>query len=263
MLKKILSLFGFEIIREGTARRLRENEEKMLERPLLFLSGLPLAQVGPAWENLAKSKSQIWQDIFVLAFLGFKRGGFFVEFGATNGVELSNTYLLEKEFGWTGILAEPGRLWHSSLRENRTSIIDTRCVWVSSNESLEFVEAAELSTIKSFSESDGHADARQDGAIYCVPTVSLEELLSNHDAPMDIDYLSIDTEGSEFDILRSFDFSKYHIRIITCEHNYQANREAIYELLTKNGFHRVLENVSQWDDWYIHESVLNEGERSS
>src|SRR5450631_2035857 len=49
---------------------------------------------------LAQSKSQLRQDLFVLTMLDFKRNGYFVEFGATNGSDLSNTYLLEKSFGW-------------------------------------------------------------------------------------------------------------------------------------------------------------------
>jgi hypothetical protein len=53
------------------------------------------------------SQSQYKQDIFVLTQLGFKRNGYFAEFGATNGLELSNSYLLERQFGWSGILAEP------------------------------------------------------------------------------------------------------------------------------------------------------------
>src|SRR6056297_216441 len=63
-------------------------------------------------ENLNFSKSQLRQDLFVLSELGFKQHGFFVEFGATNGIDLSNTYLMEARFGWNGILAEPARLWH-------------------------------------------------------------------------------------------------------------------------------------------------------
>lgn len=52
-------------------------------------------------------QSQASQDVFALVANGFKRGGYFVEFGATNGKSISNTYVLEKEFGWTGIVAEP------------------------------------------------------------------------------------------------------------------------------------------------------------
>lgn len=250
--------FGLEVIRKSTALRLRSAEARKnsLERDLLLLSGLPPEQVVSALRALGGSRSQIRQDIFVLAFSGFRRGGYFVEFGATNGVDLSNTYLLEQEFGWSGILAEPGKVWHSNLRDNRASIIDTRCVWASSNETLSFVEVGKISTIESFRNCDDHAELRKAGATYPVTTVSLSDLLKEHNAPTDIDYLSIDTEGSEFDILNSFDFSKYQIRVITCEHNYQPNREAINELLVLNGFHRVLENVSMFDDWFVHDSVL-------
>jgi hypothetical protein len=52
---------------------------------------------------LRSSKAQLRQDIFVLNELNFKRDGYFVEFGATNGVDLSNTYLLEKGYNWKGI----------------------------------------------------------------------------------------------------------------------------------------------------------------
>ena len=65
-----------------------------------------------------KCKSQLGQEIFALIENDFKRDGFFVEFGATNGLELSNTHLLEKEFGWTGILAEPAKTWHEDLYKN-------------------------------------------------------------------------------------------------------------------------------------------------
>lgn len=45
----------------------------------------------------------------MLSELDFKRDGFFVEFGATDGFQGGNTYLLEKEFGWRGIVGEPAR----------------------------------------------------------------------------------------------------------------------------------------------------------
>lgn len=204
-------------------------------------------------ELLAKSKSQLRQDLFVLSELNFKRGGFFVEFGATNGVDLSNSHLLEKEYSWKGILAEPAKLWHEDLRKNRNAKIDTRCVWKKTGELLKFSEtsAPELSTLSSFSDSDLHARERAGAISYEVETISLNDLLAENDAPSEIDYLSIDTEGSEFEILQSLDFDKYKFKVITCEHNYSPAREKIFELLTANGYIKKYEEISEFDDWYV------------
>jgi len=202
---------------------------------------------------LGENKSQFHQDIFVLLETGFKRDGYFVEFGATNGIDLSNTYLLEKTFGWTGILAEPATVWHSDLNANRTASIEFDCVWKSSGESLEFnmVDEAELSTLATFNNADGRSRKRRQGATFTVKTVSLNDLLKRHSAPKHIDYLSIDTEGSELDILQSFDFTAHSFSVITCEHNYTKDRARIHRLLTAKGYDRKLTSLSQCDDWYV------------
>jgi hypothetical protein len=57
-------------------------------------------------KNFNLSKAQIFQDLFVLFMTNEKKGGYFVEFGATNGITFSNSWLLEKSFGWDGILAD-------------------------------------------------------------------------------------------------------------------------------------------------------------
>ena len=204
-------------------------------------------------KNFNFSKAQIFQDLFALFVANEKKGGYFVEFGATNGITLSNTWLLEKSYGWNGILAEPARCWHAELRANRTCKIETNCVWSKSSEQLEFNEASsqELSTLDVFSESDGHSLDRKNGNRYLVETITLNELLEKHSAPREIDYLSIDTEGSELTILSNFDFKKYNIRLITVEHNFTDARNKIYDLLSNNGYKRFFAKFSRFDDWYI------------
>lgn len=201
-----------------------------------------------------KSKSQLSQDVFVLSETGFKRGGYFVEFGGTDGVQFSNTHLLEKEFGWNGIVAEPATSWYIALPKNRSCHIDFGCVWSKTGERLEFnnVLDAELSTINSFSNCDEHSKARETGLKYDVTTISLLDLLKKYDAPKEIDYLSIDTEGSEYEILSAFDFDAYKIKIITCEHNYTPMRQKIFELLSSKGYVRKYPYLSLLDDWYVH-----------
>lgn len=161
--------------------------------------------------------------------------------------------MLEKKFRWSGILAEPAKKWHHDLYKNRTAKIETKCVWKTSGEILKFKETseAELSTIASFANSDKLQESRKSGTVYDVETISLEDVLNEHNAPCLIDYLSIDTEGSEFEILKNFNFSKYKFRIITCEHNYTEARQQIYQLLTKNGYQRKFERLSKFDDWYV------------
>lgn len=205
-----------------------------------------------------KSQSQIGQDLFVLHMLREKREGYFVEFGATDGVALSNTCLLEREFGWRGICAEPSRHWHPRLRANRRCSIDERCVWSRSGDSLRFAECevGEFSTLSSFVDSDGHAALRQHAREYEVPTVLLSDLLAEHGAPRDVDYLSIDTEGSEFEILSAHDFSRFRFRVITVEHNgLRKRRNQIARLLSAKGYRRSMPAISRWDDWYVLEGA--------
>lgn len=209
--------------------------------------------------NFLNSPAQLFQDLLVIFFLKGKRNGFFVEFGATNGLDLSNTFTLERNLQWKGILAEPAKCWHAALKSNRTAAIDTRCVWSQSGAKLVFKEAeiAELSTLSDLANNDFNKAGRVNGITYAVETVSLNDLLKAHNCPREIDYMSIDTEGSELSILQAFDFAAYDIKIITVEHNFvEPNRQQIHDLMTANGMVRVFEPLSQFDDWYIKRSIV-------
>jgi FkbM family methyltransferase len=198
-------------------------------------------------------KSQLGQDKWVLEMTNNKTGGYFVEFGATDGVYLSNTFALEKFYNWSGILAEPAKAYHNSLINNRTCNIDFSCVYSESNAEVNFMETEMdgLSTIASMNPDDWAYYARLNNATYYpVTTISLEDLLVKYDAPRYIDYLSIDTEGSEFEILNSFDFSKYYIKYITVEHNYTNIRKDIEKLLVDKGFVKSNRDT-EYDDWYV------------
>jgi FkbM family methyltransferase len=232
-------------------------EQQSASDDIEFLLALPLAHAGQLLHQLKKSRAQFRQDLFVLSELQFKRNGFFVEFGATDGVNLSNTWLLEKEFDWTGILAEPARCWHEELIGNRTAHIEPKCVWGETGTLMTFneVEVAELSTIDSFSAVDFHEKRRLAGHTYEVETICLNDLLEKYQAPRRIDYLSIDTEGSELEILRHFDFGRYQCSVISCEHNFTAARDDIYRLLSGHGYVRKYPEISKVDDWYVMSST--------
>ena len=195
--KKILKRFDIAITRQSHLEQLQR--ESRASNVINLLRELP-GQLDRRLLDLSHhSRSQFGQDLFVLFESGFRKNGYFVEFGATNGLDLSNSFLLEDEFAWSGILAEPARRWHKELRANRTCHIETHCVWSKSNSLITFEEAdwGELSGVRTLQSSD----SKSKGRTYAVNTISLLDLLNKYGAPRVIDYLSIDTEGSEFDIL--------------------------------------------------------------
>lgn len=202
------------------------------------------------------STSQLGQDLWVLEKTAYKRNGFFVEFGATDGVLLSNSFLLEKEFGWQGICAEPNPKFFEQLKQNRNCIVSSACISGKTGEKVKFVFAQEYGSMQKHMADDMHKDKRQayldQGSEMLLETISLNDFLIANNAPKKIDYLSIDTEGSEFEILKEFPLDKWNIQLLSIEHNFSAIRDDIYHHLIKYGYSRI---EAKWDDFY--EKVSN------
>jgi len=78
-------------------------------------------------------------------------------------------------------------------------------------------------------------------------TESLDDLLNRLKAPREIDYLSVDTEGSEYEILLTFPFDRWNVRLLTVEHNFSDTRTKLRFLLESHGYKCT---EAQWDDWY-------------
>ncbi len=271
LLTRFFSFLGIFLIKPKTRKRLLAYELeyfkllKLLEFKNKFENTIiDVEVVNEAREDVGLSKAQLHQDLVCLMLLGFKTNGFFVEFGATDGLKFSNTWLLERKYDWNGVLVEPAKNWHERLFVNRDAIIDTRCVSEFSGKRISFneTEIGELSTIDKYSFSDEHSNLRIKGTVYEVETVSLTDLLDQHAAPTQIDFLSIDTEGSEYEILLGLNFEKYTFSFIVCEHNYSTNRDLVYNLLTSRGYKRILSEISLFDDWYISQSLAQQLDRN-
>ena len=245
-----IGAIGLHVSPQATFERLRKAEIELLATR----QGLARAEVfsevmgGSANLNriLNSSRSQLGQDIFALGATGFKREGFFVEFGACDGLQFSNTWALEKDFGWTGILSEPNPAYHEALAKNRSCTVETRAVSAETGQRRSFFPAGVNGSFFEFRNKKRWASATQ---FFEVRTVSLNDLLKDGHAPQRVDFLSIDTEGSELEILSNFDFSLARFTCITVELN--KNGPAIQSLLESHGYTRVWSHLSQWDGWFI------------
>jgi FkbM family methyltransferase len=252
-IRRIIEKFGFEITKKKTKnfinfnalkdlRDSKNSDQTSLESQFLYFVEC----------NYHQSSGQLFQDLLVNFFID-KKEGTFIEFGACDGVTLSNTLYLEKKLNWTGILGEPAKKWEKDLRNNRPNCtIETKCIYTKTGDILEFLESdeGEYSALEGHVSKDTNSVYRKNLSSYEVETISLNDLLKKNNI-QSLDYLSIDTEGSEYEIISNYDFNKIKPKIITIEHNYTNTREKIWSNLTKNGYTRILEDFSQFDDWYI------------
>ena len=210
--------------------------------------------------NFRLSKSQIYQDLFVLFNFNEKKNGTFLEFGATDGVEFSNSFLLEDKFNWHGVLAEPSPQWHESLKRNRPNCeIIEECIYKESGKNLDFFvsDVGVLSTLEKYKQSDvssmpRNTNARNKKGYNCkVCSISLNDVFVKYFDSLPIDYMSVDTEGSELVILENFDFRKFGPKIISVEHNFTETENKLDDLLFKNNYIRFFKEHSQFDAWYV------------
>ncbi len=185
--------------------------------------------------------SQLGQDEFVINRLNGLKNGYFVDIGASDGVSLSNTYKLEKEYGWTGLCVEPNPEYYEQLLKNRECLKDNSVLFSKKGVEVDFCLAGACGGIKDlFMDHDGERDPRRQSAeVIKLRTETLDNLLKRYDVPRHINYISIDTEGSELEILQTLDFTTYNIDILTVEHNQNLRQD--------NYLYQIMKFMSQYD----------------
>jgi len=148
---------------------------------------------------------------------------------------------------------ESSHQFHEALHNSRSAQIDMRCVSEISGQVVNFTElrGTGLSSMEATKSRDHSIFSSYKKNYYSVDTVSLTDLLKEKGAPKLIDYLSIDVEGAEYEILRAHDWEAFKFQVITVEHNYESRRHDIHDLLTSNDYIRVLSEISLVDDWYV------------
>jgi FkbM family methyltransferase len=198
--------------------------------------------------------SQSKQDKWVLENLLYKTDGVFVDIGAYDGIQTSNTHCLEKYYNWNGICVEANYLVYQKLIENRNCI--------------NIYGAISNSNGECYFSSDKISDQ---GII--TPCFILNDVLEKHLKNNIIDYLSLDVEGHEFTILNTIDFNKWKFKLMTVEHNLYCSgpeqKNKIFDLLTSKGYTRIVENAvcldpnplwnnKPYEDWYVNLNFIKQ-----
>ncbi len=262
---KAFNYFDIEIYKKGIAEELSFYHQSFYKLWMRFTYEEKKALA----HFLPDLRSQYGQDLFVL-FCNYKipLSPVFVEFGAADGILWNNSYVFESILNWDGLLCEPSKCFREILVKNRTCKIDTRCVSKTTGNSLEFIEVKEsnenfkisspqLSCLEKSAPKDWATKIRKSNSSkYKVETVSLKDVLLENNIPNKIGYMSIDTEGSEIDILKGFDIDNYQIDVITIEHNHRKkDMKFMEQYFLKHKYKKVFSDISLADNWYVRDEI--------
>lgn len=152
--------------------------------------------------------------------------GYFAEVGAYDGVILSNTYAFERR-GWRGMCFEPHPEFHKQLVANRSG---STCIHAAVGNRIELATPF-YSTPNAIFSSTSQADLESLKSIYvdereqfeqmqqiAVPLITLDYALAIHGVEQ-VDYLSVDVEGRELDVLQGFEIVRWRPRLVIVENN--------------------------------------------
>lgn len=212
--------------------------------------------------NSTSYNSQYCQDEFIDKYiLSQKQGGVFIDIGAHDGIDLSNTYFFEKNRKFTGICIEPNPAVYKKLTQNRNCVCVNAAI-ANIDGKLNYLQisgyAEMLSGIIDFYDPRHleriELDLKNHGGskeIIPIDCYRLDSLISKNNFTA-IDYCSIDVEGAEFNIIKSIDFSKVDIYCFTIENNYQD--KLIVEYMKEKGYTHIGHLTG--DDIFIKKSSL-------
>lgn len=182
--------------------------------------------------------SQNGQSLVVEKILNGKREGFFVEAGAYNGEDLSNTLYLERKLGWRGLLVEPDPWNFWALKKRRRKAYHTQACLspLPYPREVTFRQSDTMGHIAGAGEEEGRGIFTR---VKCFPLFSLL-LALNH---TNIDLLSLDIEGAELQVLKTIPWESVHISVIIVEYVHLPEGEAVLKNYLKScgyNFHKKL-----------------------
>ena len=217
-----------------------------------FFTSTPSKEIK-SFFNLPKSENgtQLNQDIFALIVNKFTPG-YFVEIGANDGFNLSNTLYLEEQFNWTGLLIEANPRYLDSLKKRRALICNKGVA--EKNGTFNFLDAGLYGGLLSSIDTT-HKNKINFNKKINVECSTLEEIFKENNVPSRISFLSIDIEGGERQILsQACLLTNYRFTCGVVEHNFRRDDIAFYKkILNQSNYRVILDGKTGHDLFFVDE----------
>ncbi len=192
-------------------------------------------------------------DALIRKYFPDQSSGNCIEVGAVDGVFLSNTLHFERN-GWDSLCIEPIPQYYAMLKNNRKNTLN----FAASSENSDDVKFTVVNMSNNNKSSisgqavderlmESHSPYNPTKEIISVKSRRLDWCIENYFNHETIDFISIDTEGNELDVLKSFDVSKYNIKLLVIENNF--NEDDIEDYLL--GFGWIKDQRVEVNDFYI------------
>jgi hypothetical protein len=213
---------------------------------------------GGGEDNLGHWNSQAGQDRTIALLTDYKPG-FFIDLAANEPILLSNTRALERDYGWRGICIDGNQKMLEKLVAARTCTVVRGIVTSKSGDVVEFLKPINDGKVDQrdglagiLGNSTDNKKVKKGWFVVHETTVTLVDVLRHLDAPPEIDYLSLDIEGSEDGAMLPHDFNRYRFKFLTIERPSAVLRE----LLHSRGYGYLVDHACFGDQLWAHNSCL-------
>ena len=213
---------------------------------------------GGGEDKLGHWNSQVGQDRTIALLTDYKPG-FFIDLAANEPVLLSNTRALERDYGWRGICIDGNQKMLEKLVTDRTCTVVRGIVSSKSGDMVEFQKPISDGKVDHndgfagiLSNSTDNKKVKRGWLVVNETTVTLVDILRHLDAPPEIDYLSLDIEGSEDGAMLPHDFNRYRFKFLTIERPSAVLRE----FLRSMGYGYLVNHGCFGDQLWAHNSRL-------
>ena len=264
LIKKILKKAKYSIVANTTLEfskydlisTLRNNFNSVTEFERDILTRLIFNMTADFNEN-KNSMSQLGQDYLAQAAMGNSSSGFFVEIGGGDPIIASNSYLLTESFKWSGIIVEPNPELIKKTLEIRCQNegVSVYPFALSKNNGFEiFLPSGMLGTFERYIDGDFHSNQRnklkKSRGVIQVETKTPATFIKDCGI-LNIDFMSIDTEGSEWEIIANWPFDAIKPKVICIEVNNRGFELDLLNFLEGKKYVNVLRRISKYDLWFV------------
>jgi hypothetical protein len=220
-------------------------------QPVIYI-GSGQKHMEPILSDNADAGSQVGQDTTIVDIFKFNESGYFLDLGSADGVHLSNTLVLEREYGWSGLCVDANGIYMKSYYNRKCKFIQA-VLGPSDNEEITFQPNAHYPFMGGIVGSNFDIKHGSGEGIVQMFTVDIQRLFLDFEVPGIIDYMSLDVEGAEGWIFSSFPWDEYTFLTITVE---RPKEDLVNQLLTQN-YSYVMDHGGFGDELWIHNSLYN------